>query len=190
MRAPFRVVSWRTLTLIGLAVIAVACVDKQLLSPATAADLAVIRLSADYVAQLAPTTRTVDIRIGYDRTSGERVVLADTQVALTSETQALTVSADLRRCLDDRARAGTPASCPLRVVVTLISAAGVTLDTKDLGPFDAVPGRAPIEVSATLTPVASVVLVPNTPTIVPNGSRQLSATTKDSRGNTRAERPV
>jgi hypothetical protein len=120
---------WRTFALAGVAVLVAACVEKELLPPAAIPRGAAIRISADFLAQLEPGTRAIDVKVGYDRTSGVRVVMGDAHLALTSSTQETSIPVELRQCLDDPARAGTPDSCPVRVAVTLSDSSGATIDT-------------------------------------------------------------
>jgi hypothetical protein len=123
-------------------VLVLACADKP---PPVAANGGV-RLGVQFQARVAPqvvgVARKVDVRFGYDRGSGERVALAAQSVDVATGEVSIATVIDLSGCMADDARAGSPDACPLRISIALRDTALTALDSLELGPYEAVPGRS------------------------------------------------
>ena len=83
------------------------------------------------------------------------VLLGGVNVDVTGGTQTVTLPLDLSRCLADNSRRGSKGACSIFIVIALTykkydfnsdsdaDPLGESFDYRFLGPFDAVPGRAP-----------------------------------------------
>jgi hypothetical protein len=125
------------------------CVEKGALPTQAKSSLVGVVLVTNVASQTAGAYQ-IDIKVGYNRTSGEAVILAEQKLPVASGEQQISVTVDIAPCLADPSRGGAPDSCPLMVGITLLDANANVLDTQSQGPLTASPGKAPVAVSATL----------------------------------------
>jgi hypothetical protein len=102
------------------------------------------------VASQTAAAYQVDIRVGYDRTSGEAVTLTEKKLTVAGGEQQIPITVDLAPCLADPNRGAARDSCSLMEGITLLDATGNVLDTQSQGPLIASPGKAAVSIGATL----------------------------------------
>ena len=128
-----------------LAVAVVACIDR----PSPTQSIVMRGVSFSVAAQFsrlageAAPTRVIVLTASYVRRDNERILLAQEVISAQVGTQQVAMTVDLKRCLDDPARDGDPASCPLRLVVALRdSSTQAALDSTEFGPLAVTPGQS------------------------------------------------
>lgn len=159
-----------------------ACADKSL-APGSRPAVARLELRASVAAQTS-NARTIDLRASYLRTTGERVIVAQTQTAVSGGVQTVSLELDLTECLADATRTGSRTACTLQVSALLRSAGGAVLDSIGVAPFDAAPYASVPAMEVELVEVASVTLPYDTLTTVVGDTRGITPVVKDATGRT------
>jgi hypothetical protein len=153
--------------LAGATLFAAGCADKALLPRAGRGASTVVRFSVQSVigTELSATGKAIDVYVGYDRQGGSRIALAHATIDVEpADAQATTdadvnLTVDLSPCLADASRVGTRDGCTIRITVAIHNATSVLLDSLEVDPVDASPGKTPTvpaidwhtEVTSTIT---------------------------------------
>lgn len=145
-----------SLTCAALLTFAGGCADKSLTTEARSSRSRA-HIAMAIAAQTGTPGRVVDIRVGYNRDT-VRIPISSTTIPVTQEDNSVSLPADIAACLSDSTRGGDPGVCLLRITVVLREQGGLTLDSTDIGPLIAAPGRAVTAQSITLAAADSVAI--------------------------------